>query len=149
MQISELLLAMAIVVAPQHQIDQLLEQAQQQHGVSPGGICSDDTFVRRASLDLIGRIPTRDELHRFRADPDRKAKIDELLASDDFARFWADVWTASLIGYRPQAFNVSREPLRAWIEQSIRDGVPYDAMARELISAELRSRLARSAANST
>jgi len=136
MLISELMLLAAVVATPQSDIDRLLEKTQQEHGVSPVGLCSDDLFLRRVSLDLIGRIPTREELHRFRADSDRRAKIDELLASDEFSKFWAETWTTALVGYQTQAFNVSREPLRAWLENSLRNGLAYDDMAAATAAGE-------------
>ncbi len=136
MLISKLLLWLTVSVTPSAQADQLLADEQKESGVTPVHRCDDDTFLRRVTLDLIGRIPTRDELARFRKHPDRAGKIDELLADDAFPSFWSEVWTASLVGYQTQRLNVSREPLRAWIEQSFRDDVGYDKIVRQLISAE-------------
>ncbi len=118
------------------EIDDFLATAHRKAGVKAAPVCSDDEFLRRISLDLMGRIPTRQELVDFRQRPDRRAKIEELLASEDFPRFWAEVWTASLVGYRTRAFNVSREPLRKWLEESFADDVGYDEIAGELIAAE-------------
>jgi hypothetical protein len=133
---SKLFVLCGLMIGPSQHIDEQLAIAQARNDVSPAKICSDDAFLRRISLDLIGRIPTRDELHAFRSQPDRPAKVDELLNCDDFPRFWADVWTAAFIGHATRAFGVSREPLRIWVKNSIRDGVPYDSMVRQLIAAE-------------
>ncbi|MEO2016168.1 MAG: DUF1549 domain-containing protein [Fuerstiella sp.] len=89
-------------------------EAQSRQNVAAVNVCSDETFLRRVTLDLIGRIPTRQELHAFRKDPNRSSKIAQLLASEEFPRFWSDVWTASLVGYNTRAFGASREPLRIW-----------------------------------
>ena len=113
-------------------IDSILDSAWRQASVRPAELCTDDEFLRRASLDLIGRTPSLDDLHRFRERPDRAAKIDELVESDAFGRFWSEIWTASLNGYA-DAFDSDREVLRSWLEESLNKDVPYDAMVRELI----------------
>ncbi len=130
------LLLLLVSATPSTRIDALLAEVQSRQNVAAVNVCSDDAFLRRVTLDLIGRIPTRQELHAFRKDPNRSSKVEQLLAGEEFPRFWSDVWTASLVGYNTRAFGASREPLRIWIEQCIRDGVPYDQMVRQLVAAE-------------
>jgi hypothetical protein len=105
-------------------IDSILAETWQTRGVEPAPLCTDDEFLRRVTLDLAGRIPTLDEIRRFRQQPDRAAKIEELLAGDEFPRCWSEIWTATLNGYA-NAFDSDRELLRVWIERAIRDDVPY------------------------
>lgn len=101
----------------------------------PAAACSDDEFLRRVTLDLIGRIPTAEELRTFRASPDRAAKIDTLLESPDFNTFQAELWTALLVGYGDE-FESNREVLRRWMEGRFRRRTAYDRIARSLITAE-------------
>jgi len=115
-------------------IDGLLARKWEEMGVRPAPLCDDAEFLRRASLDLIGRVPTLEELRTFVAKPDRAAKIDELLASPDFPRFWSETWTAMLNGYA-SAFNSQRDGLRFWLEKKFRENAPYDRMSSELIGA--------------
>lgn len=130
-------LAVALLAAtPSEQIDSHLASAHLQANVQAASVCSDETFLRRVTLDLIGRIPTRDELRAFRADPDRQKKVDQLLNDKAFPRFWSQIWTSSLVGYSTERFEASREPLRAWLETSIRDDVGYDKIVRRIIAAE-------------
>ena len=65
-----LILCASLVAAddPSREIDRLLAEAQRVEGVQPAPICDDATFLRRISLDLIGRIPTIDELDAFLAE---------------------------------------------------------------------------------
>ncbi len=97
--------------------------------------CDDDTFLRRVSLDMIGRIPTRDELLSFRVDPNRVGLVTRLLESSEFPVFWSRLWTAQLVGYGNQ-FNADREALRLWLESQFRQRMPLDDIVRELIAAE-------------
>jgi hypothetical protein len=124
-----------MTIATSSPVDEILTRAWAEQDIEPAAVCSDDEFLRRATLDLIGRIPTVDELHAFRAAPDRAAKIDELLASSDFSRFQSELWTSVLVGYSDQ-FQSSREVLRDWLEARLADRMPYDRLARSLISAE-------------
>ena len=55
----------------------------------------DATFLRRASLDVIGRLPTPDEARSFLADPspDKRARlVDRLLDRPEYADHWANKW---------------------------------------------------------
>ena len=118
-----------------HPADALLEREWSEQGMKPAGLCSSSGFLRRASLDLIGRIPTVDELKRFLRKPDRAAKIDELLESPEFPRFWSEVWTSMLNGYEA-AFETNRDGLRYWLEKQFRENRPFDRIASDLISAK-------------
>ena len=58
----------------------------------PAPVCDDAEFLRRLSLDLRARPPGLEEVRAFLAsesESKRLAKIDEYLASPEFARFWA------------------------------------------------------------
>src|SRR5687767_11357250 len=65
-------------------------------GTTPAPLANDEDFLRRASLDLAGRVPTPNEVTLFglNPDPDKRARlIDKLLASNEYARIWASYWT--------------------------------------------------------
>ena len=68
-------------------------------GLPPSPVCDDATFLRRATIDLAGRLPTRKELDVYLADKNPKKVeklIDRLLASDDYADYFASKWSAVL-----------------------------------------------------
>src|ERR1035438_9140341 len=60
-------------VTPEGQIDKLVMARLSPLGIQPA-LCSDAVFVRRASLDVIGTLPTAKEAPEFIADPDTKNK---------------------------------------------------------------------------
>jgi Protein of unknown function (DUF1549)/Protein of unknown function (DUF1553) len=127
-------------VCGQSSVDVILDQEFETHSLTPSEVCSDETFLRRVTVDLQGRIPSIDELRSFLAAPDRPAKIDELLATEEFASSWSETWTAMLVGYG-NTNGVDRQALRAWLYQSLTDQVPYNEIARRLISAKGNSAL--------
>jgi len=107
-------------------------------GLSPSELCSDSEFIRRASLDAVGMLPTPDEVRAFLADPrpDKRARlVDELLARPAYADYWATKWGDLL---RPNTQRVGVKPvylLDQWIRQSLRENKPYDQFVREILTA--------------
>ena len=122
-------------------VDALVDQKLDRLRVLPSGICTDEEFLRRASLDVAGVAPTREQFERFVADPapDKRARlIDELLDQKEFAELWVMKW-AELLQMRTDDNN--RVPYKAtllyfhWLEDEIARNVPFDQIVRELLSA--------------
>lgn len=129
-------------VTPQNRIDELVAEGLKAQKLTPNEPASDEVFVRRIYLDIVGRIPTREESLNFlnseQADK-RDQLIDELLNSDgyvsNFYHFWADLLRArtAITG-----INLSSGTGRAyenWIKTALRENKPYDEMVRELVTA--------------
>ena len=97
-------------------------------------IIDDLAFLRRATVDLIGRIPTTAELRQFEADhsADRRERlIDRLIAHERFAERWT-VFFADMLRVRSQQDGGPQ--LLAYVNRSVAEKKPYDEMARELIA---------------
>src|SRR5690606_11600692 len=76
------------------QLDSLLERLL--GGANPTPLVDDEVFLRRVSLDIVGRQPTVEEFECFTADTSpakRSAAIDRLLASPDYGRNWGNYWS--------------------------------------------------------
>ena len=107
-------------------------------GITPSGPADDATFLRRAHLDVLGRLPTPGEVRAFLADndPARRAKlIDRLLERPEYADFWANKWADLL---RPNPYRVGLKAtfnLDAWLRDAFRRNMPYDQFVRELLAA--------------
>lgn len=106
---------------------------------SAAPLIDDETFIRRASLDLTGTLPTPDKIKSFLADqnPDKRADyIDELLETPEYARKWARYWT-SVIFYESEANKrrVSPQALEDWLAEQFHKGAPWDYITVMLISA--------------
>ena len=118
-------------------LNRVLNSENQRRGVTvkPLPIVDDLAFLRRVYVDLIGRIPTQTEVAAFSNLPrnDRRATIvDQLIANERFADTWT-VFFADMLRLRSNA-DGGRAAL-AYVHQSIQDEVPYDTLARRMISA--------------
>jgi len=122
-------------------IDSLVFGRLQELGIQPAHACSDAVFLRRAYLDAIGTLPTPEEARRFLTDPSpgkRPALVGVLLARDEFADYWAMKWSDLLRVKSEFPINLWPNAVQAyhrWIRTCIREGVPYDRFARELLTA--------------
>jgi len=104
-------------------------------------LCSDAVFVRRAYLDITGRLPTADEAQAFIKDaktPNKRAAlVNRLLNYPAHADYWAMKWSDIL---RIKAeFPVNLWPNAAqayhrWVKASLLRNKPYDQFAREMLT---------------
>jgi len=106
--------------------------------MNPSPLCSDEIFLRRASLDLLGILPSAEEARAFVAkkDSSKRAKlVDQLLDRGEFADFWALKWSDLLRNEERQLDRKGVEIFYHWVRQSIFEKKPMDQFARELVSA--------------
>ena len=90
---------------PRNFIDELVFAKLKRVGMPPSAVCDDATFIRRVSIDIAGRLPTDAEAQTFleSTDPTKRDKlIDALLASTDYADYFANKWGALLRNKRQQ-----------------------------------------------
>jgi len=117
--------------------------------LKPARAAADEVFLRRVTLDLTGVIPRAEEVERFARDRDtrkRERKVDELLASPAHAKYWAQLWTVTLLGwFETGVEGYSRTELRDWLEDQFAKNVSWDRTARALLSATGRTTVNRAA----
>lgn len=107
-------------------------------GIKPSGPCSDQTYLRRAYIDVIGRLPTPEETREFLGDAaaDKRARlVDRLLDRPEYADHWANKWVDLL---RPNPYRTGIKSvlnLDYWVRNSFRQNKPYDVFVRELVTA--------------
>ena len=120
-------------------IDKALQAAWQKQGIASAGPVDDGRFLRRAYLDIIGRIPTIDELTVFLADtsPDKRSKaVDALLASPGYAKHWSRYWDDVLLGDKVDKNIVDRDEFDRWLEARFSENTPWDELAFLLVTAQ-------------
>lgn len=121
-------------------IDAALTDAWKAQGVVPTQRCSDEEFVRRVCLDMIGTIPSAQQVEAFLADPqpDRRERLVEtLLASPGAARHFADLWSEVLVGQGGTEKDRNFVPgvFRPWLEKELAAKRPYPELISELVTA--------------
>lgn len=142
--LGSLCVCFGLLAAPlwaENKIDAYLNQENAEHKVKlqPMPQVSDLVYLRRVSIDLIGRIPTAAEIQEFLAWPAssrREKLVDKLLADDRFADRWT-VFFGDMLRLRNDAPGGAA--LTAYVHQSLVDELPYDVMARRLISTNGRA----------
>jgi hypothetical protein len=126
--------------APITPIDSLALAAWQQAGIKPAKFSSDEVFVRRVFLDVIGTLPKAAEVSAFLEDKSptkRDVLIDRLLGREEFADYWAMKWCDLLRVKSEFPINLWPNAVQAyhhWIRDSVKQNVPYDQFARDLLT---------------
>ena len=121
-------------------IDKLVFAQYRTLGIPPSGVCDDRTFIRRATIDIAGRLPTPEEVAKFVAEKgDKKdhSLIDRLLADDGYADYFAGKWSAVLRNRRatPKEDPKPTAAFHAWIRDGLKKNKPYNQFVREVLTA--------------
>jgi hypothetical protein len=130
----------AATAGRENPVDRILDHYLATNKIPPPKPLDDAAFVRRAYLDLIGLLPTPEELQRFELsqDPQRRNKlVRELLQRDvDYAEHWLTFWNDLLRNdYAGTGFITGgRKQISKWLYQALVTNKPYDQFARELIA---------------
>ncbi len=129
-------------------IDQLVQMKLDKLGIIPSGICTDAEFIRRASLDITGILPSADRVRDFLADDsaDKRARlIDELLDSPGYGAWWAtrfSDWTGNSEAQLNNVLPVRGAATRLWHEWlrvRLDKNVPYDEIVAGIVEAQSRN----------
>jgi mono/diheme cytochrome c family protein len=126
-------------------IDALVLAKLEEKGLAPSPAADKRLLIRRATLDLIGLLPTPDEVDSFLADhsPDAFAKVvDRLLASPRYGERWGRYWL-DVARYADDRLNSTQdEPVpnafryRDWVIQAFNKDMPYDLFVKAQIAGD-------------
>ncbi len=127
-------------------IDQFIGARLKERKVPPAPVTDDAAFIRRAYLDLAGRIPNILEVRDFLDDdrPDkRRLWVDQLLRGlrkgehgDTYSDHFAAVWREQLLpNADPEQGQFLVYNFERWLRKEMRDNVPYDRLVRDLLTA--------------
>jgi hypothetical protein len=127
--------------APANEIDAAVGARLRDLRLRPSPLCDDVTFVRRVHLDLVGRLPTPDEIRSFTADgsPEKRtALVDRLLADPAFARLNLMEWS-EILAIRSDGQRISPKAalgFHGWLRGRFEAGDGIDAIVRDILTAE-------------
>lgn len=124
---------------PANYIDELVNAKLDKLRLLPSGVCDDETYLRRVTIDITGQLPTEQEYLEFVADKDpekRRKLVDRLLERKEFAEIWAMKWSELLLVRSTNQVDAKSIFLySSWLTDKISDNVPLDQMVRELLMA--------------
>ncbi len=109
-------------------------------GIRTATLIDDEAFLRRLSLDLIGRQPTPDEMATFLTDADsdkRERAIEKLLADAEFGQNWANYYS-DVISYRtpgPELTFLNYSPFKGWLAEQFNQNKGWDEVTYNVITA--------------
>src|SRR6056297_44473 len=119
-------------------IDQMVGRKLQQLRIVPSQQCSDEEFIRRVTIDIVGMLPTEQEYRQFVNDsaPDKRAElIDRLLERKEFSEIWAMKFAQLLmIKSTNQVSYKSAFLYSNWLTEKFARNEPLDEMVRELLT---------------
>lgn len=121
-------------------IDELIYARLKKLRVPPAALSTDETFVRRVYLDVLGVLPTVEEVKSFVGDsaPDKRERlVDALLQRPEFPDVWAMKY-AEVLRVSPSITGEVKGMHRYndWLRHSITSNKPLDQMVRELLTAQ-------------
>lgn len=119
-------------------IDHLVGEKLKKLRILPSGTCTDEEFLRRVTIDIVGLLPTEEEYLEYMADnsADKRAKlVDRLLERKEFSEIWAMKWAQLLmvksnnqVSYKA-AFQYS-----SWLTNQLANNQPIDQIVQKLIA---------------
>jgi hypothetical protein len=123
-------------------IDTLVFDKLKKLHVAPSDLCTDEAFLRRVYLDLVGLPPTREEFDAFLKDKaaDKRAKlIDALIARPEFADMWTMRWGEALrIRANNQVPQYGRDAkamftYAQWVKEQMQQNRPLNEFVADLL----------------
>lgn len=123
-------------------VDRQLLRQWRQLGVVPSAPADDAAFLRRATLDICGTLPTSGEIAEYLADTrsDKRSRlIDRLLDRPEYASYFALKW-ADILQNRGAGYSTSKQRegttlIAGWIRDSLAANKPYDQFVSEILTA--------------
>jgi hypothetical protein len=121
-------------------INDKLEAGWKANKIVPSAYADDHEFLRRASLDIIGRIATPEEIRTYMKDPPEKRRsllIERLLKHEDYARHWANMWSNWLLT-RSGLFGRGKyhDAMTVWLEDQFAQNKSYADITTKLLTAK-------------
>lgn len=121
------------------EVDRLVSAELSKASIAPAPRTTDEQFIRRAYLDLTGKLPMPADVTEFLADKaaDKRARlIDKLLATEEYAHHWAQYWR-TVINSRTNDFraNVFARAFEAWLTEELQANRSWAKITHDLVTA--------------
>ncbi len=116
-------------------VDEILAAQWDERGIPRAPRSADEVFLRRATLDATGLVPTADDIRRFLDDPSpdkRERLIDELVGTEEFAEQWA--WFFGDLFRLASQVGPVQHPFQSWIKEWLVTDRPYDEFVQDMLT---------------
>ena len=120
-------------------IDEEIKKAWAENKVKPSRGATEEEFLRRLYLDVLGRIPTTQESQAYlksREQGKRQKLVEYLLNHPDYAKNFGNQWAVLLVGRKRQEREVDKGALSAWMRRQFLDNRPWDKTVYDLVTAK-------------
>lgn len=118
-------------------INDQIEKMWQKNKLEHSERCDDYTFIRRATLDIIGRIPKIEEIQTYLKDPPnirRSRLIEKLLATEEYSSNFANMWTTLML--TRSAGKMYREQMHLYLfDQFAKKDADWSKVVTEILTA--------------
>lgn len=104
----------------------------------PSPRCDDKTFLRRATIDTIGRLPTDAEAKEYYDRDDSQRRdwlIEHLLTDESFADYWSYRWSDILVINGNKLRPIAVKSYYDWLHDRVRADTPWDELVSEILTA--------------
>ncbi|MFN7921319.1 MAG: DUF1553 domain-containing protein [Bryobacteraceae bacterium] len=128
----------AVGAAPLHPIDKLVYAKIRQLNIAPSTICTDEEFIRRAYIDIVGTLPGSADVRQFLASnaPDKRAiLVDQLLEKPEYADVQTMLWADRLRSDQRFHRTGGVRSYYKWMREEFLLNRPLDKFARSLLTA--------------
>lgn len=121
-------------------VDHLVHEKLHKLRIIPSGTCTDEEFLRRIYIDVVGQLPTEAEYLAFMGDTaaDKRAKvIDGLLERKEFTEMWVMKWS-ELLKIRSDNQTMSYKAALLyynWFKDRLANNTPFNQIVIDLLSA--------------
>jgi hypothetical protein len=120
-------------------IDTLVHAKLKKLRIEPSAVCTDEEFLRRVFIDIVGTLPAVEDYRKFKANTatnKREQLVDELLARKEFAELWVLKW-AELLQVRSSPYVSYKSMLLyfTWLQDKVARNVPVNEWVQELLAA--------------
>lgn len=129
-----------------HPIDAFVQARLAQEGLAPSPEAARTTLIRRLSLDLIGLLPTPEEVDAFTSDsaPDAYERlVDRLLASPHYGERWGRWWLDAARYADSNGYSIDSPrsvwPYRDWVVHAFNEDLPFDQFTLRQLAGDLMS----------
>lgn len=119
-------------------IDQLIGAELKKNEIDASPRCTDEEYVRRVNLDLVGVIPTPEDVTKFlnSKEPNKRSKlVDELLANPRYGKFFGELWTKQLLPKDSMTRKLGEGPMLTWMSDHLNKNTPWNKIVSDVVTA--------------